>query len=1290
MTSSDNVCMPYLKGKKRIDDASSTELQQLRQFFKDFAKTGSSPYQFFIDQLRGSNALITLLFTDIDDKVVNIQGIQGSNDSAGNGQSMLNSGQDAGQNGVTSQGKKKKSKSKKKKKFSQSSIQSSELFSTNSASQSQNYENVDRMTDILPAKGCDKSNLFCKFCKRRGSHEYGDCPELSSRLCSNCNQRGHYVDRCPKLRVCFKCGSPYHMAYQCVSRSYVKSDYMSLGWNRWDRPPASSTNFYFSGNQSEVAYATSPISGQRSVTSEVARHNTSSGWDTQSVYFQNSTMQITEQHIDEDQWHQHSPSDHGDVVKEAVAVSPTDEIDVSGDQNAEGWGQQQSSASDEGSDMSSNTTPSSSSTSSSSSSDLENTIIVQSEQLALSAALPENLLQPVDISQLSIEPPPALPVVTQSLSQRDVENVKPESIVSNEQAFQPQLSLDIEQQKGSVSLDEVTEESLAQNIEPTDEEPAQIESDRIVTDEVSRQDDDAKSAVVNEISQSTKVVDEESLLEFPADKKLQKEVDKRVSVMITSRNLVQLLQQDDHIFVTLSSEHLANFKVYSFVMHDSYGSKLIWNVEVNGPKSHVEKGVDAFKQMIVTENEDEEPMAPNIPNVDASSYPQPLLSSKNNSVAHSPDKSSKKDDNSASTLSSHSDIDDCDDGTDGWGQDNGNAEPSDVNIDHVQNNTNSAPSQRARFPERSRDSDRKMEQTYIMTNYMPLRNSRIIPLSKKPPQAIGFCNNFNAGKNCMVSNCPYIHLCNKCKGNHRSHECTVPLAQRRPCLDYNKSNIMADLDHQGLCQYTAVQCPKVHSCAYCFSSGHTLIQCHGIRPHLLPQAFKLLQQMGYIDRSLLTSPMSRDAIPRAVTPNRNSSINDTSSLQSGQQLVPEQPSPPRLGNAELCLNFNRLIRNDPLHCRRAHLCDHPIIYRRLAPKTIASLNDENLQQLNKFGRRDSCQYEYKISLCLQPHPSQQHGVLLLCSEWNNTGKCPRAHDEHLVDQNDSDQFQDVSKMYAPCLRLHLCSICKSPEHPAINCSGSISAVSLPMPQGRYNMSQLFRLNPLLSSSNHGDALSTLQSSGSKRYICPAFNEKKGCILSDWHCDFVHACWKCYSITHSAPSCGGQDRKSVEFVSTFVQPRRMRPGSPLHVQGDIRETMREEHGNASTSRVSTPPGFQALQSPSVQPAKGSVSRDGSDSALPLHMADDNADPDSLFLRDPETQHQSNSVDYDSGGQEFLDVVDPDQEQQLDQEEENVLNSSIRLIDITDLEQPDLNKDEEQVAGKVNESTMLSSD
>ncbi|KAI3635711.1 hypothetical protein MIR68_006349 [Amoeboaphelidium protococcarum] len=1280
MTSSDDVCMSYLKGKKRIDDASSAELQQLRQFFKDFAKTGSSPYQFFKDQLKGSNALITLLFSDIDDKAAGAQGIQGSIDSAGNGQSQLNSGQDAGQNGATSQGK-KKSKSKKKKKFSQSSMQSSEIFSSNSASQSQNYENVDRMTDLLPARGCDKRHLYCKFCKRRGSHDYGDCPELNSRVCSNCNQSGHYVSRCPMPRRCFKCGSPYHVASFC-SGSTAHSEYMSIGWNRWDRPRTSS-NFFIGSNWSEAAYARSPISGQRSVTSELARHN-SSGWDTQSVYFQNSTMQVTEQHIDKNQWYQHSTSDHGDVVNEP-AVSPADEIDVNADQNADGWGQQQSSASDEGLDMNSNGTPSSSS------SDLENTILVQSEQQPSPVTVLENLFQPVDISQLSIEPPPALPVVTKSLSQRDVENVKPESLVSNEQDSQPQLSVDIEQQKCSVSLDEVTEENLAQNIEPNNDEPAQIESDNIVTDDVPRQDDDTKSAVVNEISQNTKVIDEESRPESPADKKLQKEVDKRVSVMITSKNLVQLLQQDDHIFVTLSSEHLANFKVYSFVMHDSYGSKLIWNVEVNGPKSHVEKGVNAFKQMIVTENEDEEPMAPNIPNVDASSYPQPLLSSpaKNSNVAHSSNSLSKQDDCSASTLSSLSDIDDCDDGTDGWGQDNGNAELSDVNIDHGQNNTNSAPSQRARFPERSRDSDRKMDQTYIMTNYMPLRNSRIIPLSKKPPQAIGFCKNFNAGKNCIVSNCPYIHLCNKCKGNHRSHECTVPLAQRRLCFEYNKSNIMADLDHQGLCQYSAVQCPKVHSCAYCFSSGHTLIQCHGIRPHLLPQAFKLLQQMGYIDRSLLTSPMSRDAIPRAVTPNRNSSLNDASSLQSGQQLVPEQQLL-RTVNAELCLNFNRLICNDPLHCRRAHLCDHPIIYRRLAPKTIASLNDENLQQLNKFGRRDSCQYEYKISLCLQPHPSQKHGVLLLCSEWNNTGKCPRAHDEHLVDQNDSDQFQDVSKMYAPCLRLHLCSICKSPEHPAINCSGTISAVSLPMPQGRYNMSQLFRLNPRLAGSNHGDALSTLQSSGSKRYICPAFNEKKGCILSDWHCDFVHACWKCYSITHSAPSCGGHDRKSVESVSTFVQPRRMRPGSPLHVQGDIRETMREEHGNASTSRVSTPPGFQALQSPSVQPAKGSVSRDGSDSALPLYMADDNADPDSLFQRDPETQHQSNSVGYDSGGQEFLDVVDPDQEQYLDQEEENVLNSSIRLIDITDLEYPDTNNDEEHGAEKVNESTMLSSD
>ena len=149
---------------------------------------------------------------------------------------------------------------------------------------------------------------------------------------------------------------------------------------------------------------------------------------------------------------------------------------------------------------------------------------------------------------------------------------------------------------------------------------------------------------------------------------------------------------------------------------------------------------------------------------------------------------------------------------------------------------------------------------------------------------------------------------------------------------------------------------------------------------------------------------------------------------------------------------------------------------------MLALTEENLP-LNTGARQSlnpKLKCEYRMRLCSQDHPAIEHGGLLgFCRTFNECSEC------------------DIEN----CPMLHLCQICKDPNHPATKCQFRI------VQTGADTRSLLH-----LTESPFGT-----KAPGFKE-VCRSFNSHRGCSYSDWHCHHVHACSNCFSPGHGADYC----------------------------------------------------------------------------------------------------------------------------------------------------------------------------
>ena len=71
--------------------------------------------------------------------------------------------------------------------------------------------------------------LYCKYCKKMGDHEIGDCPTLSNRPCQYCfSDDIHDINDCPKLKAVRARAERWLSLSTCAHLTYKKETHRRL------------------------------------------------------------------------------------------------------------------------------------------------------------------------------------------------------------------------------------------------------------------------------------------------------------------------------------------------------------------------------------------------------------------------------------------------------------------------------------------------------------------------------------------------------------------------------------------------------------------------------------------------------------------------------------------------------------------------------------------------------------------------------------------------------------------------------------------------------------------------------------------------------------------------------------------------------------------------------------------------------------------------------------------------------------------------------------------------------
>ena len=424
-----------------------------------------------------------------------------------------------------------------------------------------------------------------------------------------------------------------------------------------------------------------------------------------------------------------------------------------------------------------------------------------------------------------------------------------------------------------------------------------------------------------------------------------------------------------------------------------------------------------------------------------------------------------------------------------------------------------------------------------------------------PATTQNICRNWNAER-CFIRNCRFQHVCVHCKsGDHRGPNCptivkvtTSPVTTESICRSWN-----AEICFTRDCKFQ-------HLCIHCKSGDHRGPNCPTIvnPPNNAP---KSTPPRNVLPRSAPPSNApARNAPPSNAPPRNAPSLSNAPPRSAPLSNAPPRNAPPSNAPLKSALPSNAPLRSAPpsnaplrnvpsmdslvgiaLEYKESPTDDTPpqnVPARSALPGGAQAREGVSSGQAvcrmwnNGWCFVKGCRYLHVCSVCRAVTHTAR-----------NCRTVTAATNESIEPAKDSDVCRkwNIKSCVggADCKKLHVCLLCKTSDHSALNCPrlGEGKSGHAPI-QGQLTQHvcrnwnykhcivkdcQYQHVCMLCRSSSHPASLCSQlgegdESEGSRdanAQCCRDWNTSK-CVFKD--CRFRHACFHCRSITHKAPNC----------------------------------------------------------------------------------------------------------------------------------------------------------------------------
>ena len=316
------------------------------------------------------------------------------------------------------------------------------------------------------------------------------------------------------------------------------------------------------------------------------------------------------------------------------------------------------------------------------------------------------------------------------------------------------------------------------------------------------------------------------------------------------------------------------------------------------------------------------------------------------------------------------------------------------------------------------------------------------------------CRNWNAGK-CFFRDCRFLHACTHCKStDHRGPDCP---ATAEPASPTAKLQDICKNWNAGKCFFK--ECRFLHACIHCKVFDHKGPDC--------PK----------------NQPASSAAVKDAPVSNAPPGDTLASDVPAGSTSTRDPPA----STQAVCKMWNNgwcFLKG----CKYLHVCSRCRSTTHKAPNCLAQQDDgggDDSREICMNWNADKC----SLSRCMFLHACS------VCRSAAHTARNCRTVTVAGSDPKESAKDSEVCRKWnlksciggTECRKLHVCLLCKTPDHNALSC-------------------------PRLGEGKSGLATSDSQLSQS---ICRNWNYKH-CFMSD--CQYKHLCMLCTSPAHPATLC----------------------------------------------------------------------------------------------------------------------------------------------------------------------------